>query len=188
MTPSRILRIIVAVLLALAVAFGAYAILKRLRSTSAAPTGNETGDLPVVTEDPDTQFANFMKLQETMRKGAIQTPRFDVQGTGGVVSVKNFYPDSFFVLDTTDVTIEQGLGFTLSYDRETHVFTIIDYAISREEFEEIRPRSEEELLRVLDISRADACKLTIIHYIPTNPEESGYGNAQQPFSGCLNTR
>lgn len=184
MNKSRLIITLSAILFLIAVIWGAYLLIRQRQIATPVTDSQPTNALPVLGPDPQADFDNFLRIQEERRAQAPQSERITVQGPGGNVSVKNFYKDSFFVLGTDRVTLEQGPGYTLSFDRSTQEFIILDYALSTEEYLTIRPRSEAALLTILDISASEACRLAISHLIPSSPEQASIEDSVFPFSGC----
>jgi hypothetical protein len=128
--------IVVAVVVFLAITIG------RKQAATPSPTPNEAnGILPAPAPVPPAPTGD----------------RIDLQGPGGSVSVKNFYPNS--VEQTADsVDVLETDDYSITYFRNDASFLI---TLLNGPFDTVRPKAEAAFLQTLDIQQSGACKLVV---------------------------
>ena len=96
------------------------------------------------------------------------------------VTVDNFYRDGQQIMTNNDVIIRDNSDFQFVYFAKGDYFLL---SINNSPFEEVRKRSEQELLKILNITQVQACNLKIRvitpHYVN---KESAYKD--YPLSFC----
>lgn len=154
-------------------------------------TSEEAGTLPESSEvfdilsDPDERMRLFEEEQANLAADAPQTERLLIQGRDGGVSVRNFLKDATFILSTNEVVIAQESDFDIRFDRGNQQFILSAHALSAEQFQAIKLLSEAALLRILDVSKDEACTLAAWHVTPPESFEGQTLNeGSYPLTFC----
>jgi hypothetical protein len=106
---------------------------------------------------------------------------FQIGTSKGSVQINNFYLSNPTVDEGGSLSIEQSENYTISYDPTTGAFWII---VNGTPFDSFRNVAEQDFLKLLNISKADACKLTVsisTPYDPYNPSSF----KEFPLSFCV---
>ena len=100
--------------------------------------------------------------------------------TAGGINVADFHSNAQEIMPNKDAIITRNRDFQLVYYARGDYFHL---SILNSPFEEVRLKSEKELLKILDISQIEACQLhlTITTPLSVNPSESGQ---DYPLSFC----
>jgi hypothetical protein len=91
---------------------------------------------------------------------------FQIQTPKGIVQVNNFYLSNPIVDEGGTLLIEQSENYTITYDPTTGAFWII---INGTPFDSFRNIAEQDFLKLLNISKGDACKLIVSISAPYDP-------------------
>jgi hypothetical protein len=86
--------------------------------------------------------------------------RFTISTSQGDVSVKNFYPASQSIIQN-EVDFYQSDYDSFSYFPKDKNFQIITSIVTEEDLKQKQPDLEAKFLELLDISKEDACKLSV---------------------------
>ena len=96
------------------------------------------------------------------------------------ISVDNFYGNAYEVMPNNDVIIRQNTDFQFVYFAKGDYFLL---SINNSPFDDVRKKSEQELIKILNINQEEACKLKIRIYTPyrVNPD---FAYKDYPLSFC----
>jgi hypothetical protein len=160
---KNIILIVVAVVIVVLVAL--FFIFGRNGATPA------TTSLP--ENEPQTSGASIAPNQKISSDVPIPAGDFITIGTsGGAVAVKNFYKNALAIVENSEVIIKKTPEYELDYSLADGSFAV---TILKSPAAVAVPKAEGDLISVLDISRGDACKLSVKIVIPaaTDPQLAG---------------
>lgn len=124
-----------------------------------------TGEEPTVTIDGEVNLLPAAELTPAETFAIPEGETIEIQGTGGIVTVKNFYPNSRQVL-ASNVIVTSTLEYEISYERKSSKFTLLLLPDSNATYRTYREQAEALLLETLGITKGDACKLTVSVEVP----------------------
>lgn len=172
-------KIAITILIVLAVAAIAYGIFSLLKS-SPAGTANIPGEIPPSDSavGEQTSFEPGSNASVGLPGDAPQGDTFVVSGPGGSIRVNNFYKNAIGIVEETQVIIKKSTDYEIDYSRADASFTIS----LKGKNSDIRSIAETDLIQILGVSKADACKLRVSEYDLSRP---GVTNSLSFCSGAF---
>lgn len=117
----------------------------------------------------------------SLRKEFGKTPTLSLPGDGGEIVIKNFYPESVFILEDGHATIVRADDYTITYVAIKKSFQI---TIKAENIMETASVAEKELLKILEIKPEELCRLHPVLFVDKGYDPKYEYASAFPLSFC----